>query len=65
MKTSISPLRRIAVESLRVAMSEPGLEASIEQVSRDGKLAFEKSGANVSLDQDGAVSLVSLDLSVR
>ncbi|MGB5438393.1 MAG: DUF748 domain-containing protein [Gammaproteobacteria bacterium] len=62
---TLSHAGKTVVESLRLAMSETGLDTSIGQFSHNGKLAFEQSGENVSLEQDGVFSLGTLDLSVR
>ncbi len=62
---SLSEDGKIVIESLRMAMGEPGLETSIGQFSLDGRLAFKQSGESVLLEQDGAASLDSLDVSVR
>ena len=62
---TLSDEGNIAVASLRLDMSETELKTSIGHFSHNGKLAFEQSNNNISLEQDGAIRLGLLDVSVR
>ncbi len=60
----LSQAGKIAVESLRLALSDPGLETSIEQFSHDGKFGFEQSGAVLMLNEEGDIAVESLRLAM-
>ena len=55
---------KTTVESLRLAMSEMGLETSIGQFSHDGKLGFEQSSAELALSNEGKIAVASLRLAM-
>jgi len=55
---------KTTVESLRLAMSEPGLETSIGQFSHDGRLGFEQSGAVLTFSDEGKIAVESLRLAM-
>ena len=60
----LSQAGKIAVESLRLALSDPGLETSIEQFSHEGKFGFEQSGAVLMLNEEGDIAVESLRLAM-
>ena len=60
----LSQTGKIALESLRLTLSEPGLETSIGQFSHTGKLGFEQSGALLRFNEEGDIALESLRLAM-